>query len=535
MSSRPDVLLSQKDLAEFRRGFSEMAELAAVTYGPRGGVVANLADLRREPELLTDAATIIRRIIQMPGMARDMGAMLARHFIWRVRQDVGDGSALSAILAKAMLLEAIRFEAAGANQQLLRRGIDLAVTKVSERLKEMSVPLGGEEDYIALATALIGDAALGRVLGEVMDLVGPDGAVTIEEFTAPYLEREYVEGARVDWGLTSPHFETDEIRHEAILEQPYVYVTSHRLQSLRDITPIIALVQKAGGKALFVVADQTMNDALATLIVNNQKGEVKCASVKVEALGDNRVASMEDMAILTGGNIIKANEGIMADDVRLEDLGRARRVVVRRKDTLIIGGAGTTAAIRSRIKLIRDNMRGLKPTDENYPKLRDRIAHLSSGVAIIKIGAFGSKERKAMKEQIENALLVVSASAQEGMVPGGGAALLHCIPALSRMRENGDVGLGIQVVARALEEPMRRLAASSGQHPPIVVETAKRRGTGYGWDVLGEKVADMRAASITDPLKVVRSALETAASATTMALTTAALILHKKPSTEVEP
>lgn len=535
MSSRPNVLLGQKDLAEFRRGFSDMAELAALTYGPRGGVVANLPDLRREPELLTDAATIMRRMIQMPGMARDMGAMLARHFIWRVRQDVGDGSALSAVLAKAMLLEATRFEAAGANQQLLRRGIDLGVRKATERLKQMAVPLEGEEDYIALATALIGDGALGRVVGEVMDLVGPDGAVTVQEFTAPYLEREYVDGARVAWGLVSPEFETDEERHEAILEDPYVYITTHKLQSLRDIAPIIGLVRNAGGKALLVIADQTQKDALATLVVNNRKGDVKCSAVKVEALGENRALSMEDLAILTGGNLIRANEGVGPDDVRLEDLGRARRAIIRRKETLIVGGAGTPAAIRARVKLIRDTMRGLKPTDEDYPKLRERVSHLSSGVAIIKIGAFGAKERKAIKEQIENALLVVSASAQEGMVPGGGAALLHCIPALSKVHAEGDVQLGVQVVARALEEPVRRLAASAGQHPPIVVDAAKRRGSGYGYDVIGERVTDMRRASITDPLKVVRSALETAASATTMALTTSALVLRKKPSTEVEP
>ena len=301
MSSRPDVLLGRDALAEFRHGFSDMAELAAITYGPRGGTVANLADLRRDPELLTDAATIIRRIIAMPGDARDMGAMLARHFIWRVRQDVGDGSALAAILGRALLDEATRLVAAGYDRQLLRRGIDRAVGVVCEQLTKMAVPLQGEEDFIALASSITGNPGLGRVLGEVIDLVGADGAVTIEEFTAPYLEREYVEGARLDWGMVSPHFESDETRHEAVLEHPYVYVTSQKLQSSRDIVPILNLVQKAGGKSLLVAADQTQADALATLVVNNEKGEVKCLALKVEALGDQRVPSMEDIAVLTGG------------------------------------------------------------------------------------------------------------------------------------------------------------------------------------------------------------------------------------------
>ena len=535
MSSRPDVLLGQDALAEFRLGFSDMAELAAITYGPRGGIVANLPDLRREPELLTDAATIIRRIIAMPGDARDMGAMLARHFIWKVRQDVGDGSALAAILARALLNEATRLMAAGYDPQTLRRGIDRAVDAVSKQLTKMAIPLEGEDDFIALASSITGNPALGRVLGEAIDLVGADGTVTIEEYTAPYLEREYVEGARLDWGMASPYFESDETRHEAVLEHPYVYVTSQKLQSARDILPILNLVQKAGGKSLFIIADQTQADALATLVVNSQKGEVKCAAVKVEALGEQRVPSMEDIAVLTGGKIILANKGLSADDARIEDLGRARRVVVRRKETIIVGGAGNAAEIRQRVHLIREELRRAKPTDDSYKKLRDRIAHLSSGVAIIKIGAFGSKERTALREQIENALLVVSASAQEGMVPGGGAALLQCVPTLAKLKVNGDEGVGIQVVARALEEPMRRLAASAGQHPPVVIEAVRRRGAGFGYDVLTERIVDMRAAHITDPTKVVRAALTTAASAVSMALTTAALVLHRKPSTEVEP
>ena len=532
---RPEVLLSRRALAEFRRGFADMAELAAVTYGPRGGTVANLPDLHREPELLRDAATIVRRIIAMPGRPRDMGAMLARHFIWKVREDLGDGSALSAVLARAMLDEAVRLMGAGYNPQQLRRGIDRAVAEVSKRLGQAATPLQGEDDYVALASSILGDPTLGRVVGEVMDLVGPDGAITIEEFTAPFLEREYVEGARIGWGMVSPHFETDEIRHEATLEHPYVYITSRRLQSPRDVLPILNLVQKAGGKALLVIADQTLADALATLVVNQEKGEVKCVALKVEALGNQRVPSMEDIAVLTSGRVILADQGLGAEDVRLEDLGRARRVIARRKETILVGGAGNAGQIRQRFRSIRDELRRMKPSDDDFSKLRERLSHLSAGVAIIKLGAFGSKERKAMREQIENALLVVSASAQEGMVAGGGAALLDCLPVLERLKADGDEAVGVGIVAKALEAPMRRLARSVGQHPPVVVAGVRRRGAGYGYDVLSDKIVDMRSARITDPVKVVRVALETAASAVTMAITTSALVLHRKPSTEVTP
>ncbi|MGI6208433.1 MAG: chaperonin GroEL [Anaerolineae bacterium] len=536
MASRPDVLIGQKALAEFRRGFSEMAELAAVTYGPRAGyVVHHQPDLRREPEFLTDAATISRRIIEVPGAARDAGAMLARHFIWKVRQDVGDGSALAAVLARSIIAEATRLQAAGYNPQLLRRGIDRAVGAVCARLTEMATPLKGEADYAALATAITGNPALGQVIGEAVDLVGPDGAITIEEFKAPYLEREYVEGARLRWGLLSPHFETDTVRHEAILEQPYVYVTSAKLQSTRDIIPIINLVKEAGGKSLFVIADQVQGDALAVLLVNNQKGELRCACAKVEALGEQRVPSMEDVAVLTGGRIMLAQQGLGSQDVRLEDLGRARRIVVRRKETIIAGGAGSPAEIRKRVRLIRQEMKQSDLSEDTYTKLRDRLSHLSAGVAILKLGAFGDKERKALRERVENTLLIISASAEEGMVPGGGAALLACIPALRRLKAESDEAMGIAVIERALEEPIRRLAESVGHHPPLVVEAARRRGAGYGFDVLSERVVNMTKAGVSDPVKVVKAALTSAASAANMALTTAALVLHRKPKTEMEP
>ncbi|NPV09739.1 MAG: chaperonin GroEL [Anaerolineae bacterium] len=535
MASRPDVLFGRKALAEFRRGFTEMAELAAVTYGPRAGLVVHQADLRREPEFIGDAATISRRIIALPGAARDAGAMLARHFIWKVRQDVGDGSAMSAVLAGAILTEATRLMAAGYNPQLLRRGIDRAVNAVCARLSEMATPLQGEDDYAALASAITGNPALGRVIGEAVDLVGADGAITVEEFTAPYLEREYVEGARLRWGLLSPHFETDTIRHEAILEQPFVYVTSNKLQGARDIIPVINIVKEAGGKSLLVVADQLQADALAILLVNNQKGELRCAAVKVEALGEQRVPSMEDVAVLTGGRILLAQQGLGSQDVRLEDLGRARRVIVRRKETIIAGGAGSSADIRQRIRQIRQEMKLSDLSEDTYKKLRERLSHLSAGVAILKIGAFGEKERKALREQVENTLLVISASAEEGMVPGGGAALLACTSALRRLRANGDESLGVAIVERALEEPIRRLAMSAGHHPPLVINAARRRGPGYGFDVLSERVVDMRRAGISDPAKVVKAALTTAASAANMTLTTAALVLHRKPETVMEP
>ncbi|NLT41801.1 MAG: chaperonin GroEL [Anaerolineae bacterium] len=535
MASRPNVLFGHQALADFRRGFMEMAELAAITYGPRAGLVVHQPDMRRDPEFLTDAATISRRIIQMPGAAQDAGAMLARHFIWKVRQDVGDGSALSAVLATSMMEETIRLVAAGYDVQMLRRGIDLAVGAVCGQLDQMAEPLRGEEDYAALATAITGNPALGKVIGEAVDLVGADGAITIEEFTAAYLEREYVEGARLKWGLVSSQFETDTIRHEAVLEHPFVYATSNKLQSARDIVPIINLVKEAGGKALLVVADQTQADALAVLLVNNQKGDVKCAAVKVEALGEQRVPSIEDVAVLTGGRVILAQQGLTADDVRLEDLGRARRVVIRKKETIIAGGAGSATAVRQRIRQIREELRKSDLSEDSYTKVRERLSHLSAGVAILKLGAFGEKERKALREQVENTLLVISASAEAGMVAGGGTALLACATKLRHLKASPEQALGVKVVERALEEPMRRLALSTGKHPPLIIEAARRRGPRFGYDVLTEKVVDMRQAGISDPVKVIKAALTSAASATNMTMTTAALVLHKKPDTVMEP
>jgi len=535
MASRPDVLLDEDALTQFREGFAEMSELAAVTYGPLGGFVGQHSELRNEVELLTDAATIARRIIQLPGEARDMGAMLARHLIWTIRQEVGDGSALTAIIANSLIREGTRLIAAGHNPQILRRGVERAVEAVSQSLMEMAEPLESEEQYVALATSLVEDPELGRILGEIVDLVGPDGAVTIEEFTAPYLEREYVEGARLPWGMVSPYFETDEVRHEVVLEQPYVYVTNNELRTPSDVLPILNKVQKAGGKSLLVIAHQTLADALATLVVNSRKGKVKSAAIKVEALGENRVPSMEDVAILTGGRIVLADQGLGAQDVRIEDLGRARRAVVRRKETIIAGGAGSSATIRQRVRTIREQLRSLTPADDAFKPLRDRLSTLSSGVAILKIGAFGSRERKEIRERVENALLVMSACAADGMVPGGGAALLACIPRLKRLQAKGDEKAGILMVMHALEAPMSRLAESAGHHAPLVINAAVRRGSDHGFDVMAEKVVNMRKAAISDPVRVVRSALEAAASAAMMTLTIEALVLHKKPDTAMEP
>jgi len=504
-----------------KRGIDIVAESVRITLGPKGRNVV-LEKKFGAPTVTNDGVTIVREIeLKDPG--ENTGAQLLREVATKTNDVAGDGTTTATLLAQTMINEGFRNVAAGANPMQLKVGIEKAVESVVEEIKRVAVPVKGHEDVAHVAAISSQDDKIGELIAEAMDKVGKDGVITVEDGQGVGIELETVEGMQFDRGYISPYMVTNPDRMEAVLEEPFILVTDRKVTAVQDLLPVLEKVVQQG-RPLLIVAEDVEGEALATLVVNKLRGTFQACAVKAPGFGDRRKAMLEDMAILTGGQVISEDLGLKLDQTRIEQLGKARRVTVTKDDTTIVEGAGKADAIQARIKAIKAQIEETT-SDFDREKLQERLAKLAGGVAVIKVGAATEVEQKEKKHRIEDALSATKAAVEEGMVAGGGTVLLQAQKVLAGgLGMSGDQATGVAIVRKSLEEPVRQIAANAGDEGSVIVDMIRKAKAGQGWDALNGKQVDMLAAGIADPAKVTRSALQNAASIAAMVLTTEAVV-----------
>ncbi|MGI8424247.1 MAG: chaperonin GroEL [Chloroflexota bacterium] len=540
-----DVLLNPRARVALARGVDQMANVLRVTLGPaaRAVVMAPIISTR-SPEMLTDSATIARRIIELPDPYENMGAMLVRHMAWRMREKVGSGAATATVIAQALLHEANYQGAAGANVMMLRRGVEQGLEVAYEELKAMAIPMDTPEQIEAIAVAAAGgDGEIGRYVAEMLEIIGIDGVILVEDHAGRKTDREYVEGLQWDSGYVSGYFCTDLDRMEAVVENPVILSTDVNVETAEQILPIMEAIMERkdrdGIGGFVLIANDIAGPALAIMVANTEKKTLPCLGIKAPGAGDRRVRILEDVAVLTGGRMIAEDAGDTTEEATFKDLGRARRVWANRDFFSVVGGAGDRNAILQRVNEIKQ----LMPTAESdyeRDKMRERVGKLQGGVGVLKVGAASEREREIKKQSGEEAVAAARAAAEEGVVYGGGAAYLACMPRLRALEkelgaQSKDVGLGVRILMRAMEAPAEWIIRNAHKDPKRLLAQLREAPPGHGYDAVHHKVVDMREAGILDPLKVVRIALETGASAGMMALTTDALVLTAKRDPAINP
>ena len=516
------LLFDEEARRALKRGVDKMADAVKVTLGPRGRYA--LLDKKYGSPTITNDGVTIARDIELEDPYENMGAQLLEEVAAKTNDIAGDGTTTSIVLAQAIISEGLRNVTAGANPMALKRGIERGVTAVVDEIKRLSKPVLTKDDIAHIAAISARDTEIGEMIAEVMEKVGKDGVVTVEESQGLKLDKEYVEGMQLDRGYVSAYMVTsnDAGRMEATLEAPYILVTDKKISAVADILPTLEKVVGVG-RPLLIVAEDVDGEALATLVVNKLKGTISVLAIKAPGFGDRRKAMLEDIATLTGARVISEEVGRKLDSVALEDLGEARRVTAAKDTTTIVEGKGDKNAIearKSQIKLQIDDT----TSDFDREKLQERLAKLSGGVAILKVGAATEVELKEKKHRIEDALSAARAGVEEGMVAGGGSVLLHAIPSLDKVEALGDEATGVNILRRALEEPLRQIAANGGWEGSVVVEAVRKLKPGNGWDAQKAEYTDMFVAGIIDPAKVTRSALENAASVAALLLTTETVV-----------
>jgi chaperonin GroEL len=532
LPGRPEQNGGQKDLAKqlvfdetarrsLKRGVDRLAEAVKVTIGPKGRNV--VLDKKFGAPTITNDGVTIARDIELDDPFENMGAQLLKEVATKTDDVAGDGTTTAVVLGQAMINEGIRNVTAGANPMLIRIGIEKAVEAVVAEIKKQSRPIDSREEIAAIATISAADPEVGEIIAEVMDKVGKDGVVTVEEGQSLGLEKEYTEGMQFDRGYLSAYFVTNPDRMETVLDNPKILITDRKISAVPDMLPALEKVVQLG-RPLLIVAEDVDGEALATLVVNKLRGTVSVLAVKAPGFGDRRKEMLRDLAVLTGGTVISEEIGRKLDSVTMEDLGEARRVVATKDDTTIVDGAGSPEAVKARISQIRAQVEETT-SDYDREKLQERLAKLSGGVAVIKVGAATEVELKEKKHRIEDALSTVRAGIEEGMVAGGGATLLHCQAVLEKLKVGEpDAQVGVDIVRRALEYPIRQIADNAGAHGEVVVDQVRGMKVGFGYDALKGEYGDMFEKGIVDAAKVTRSALENAASIAKMVLTTETLI-----------
>ncbi len=506
------------------RGVNAVANATKVTLGPKGRNVV-LEKKWGGPNITKDGVTVAKEV-ELEDPYENMGAQLCREVASKTNDDTGDGTTTATVLAQAIVQQGMRVVAAGANPMLVKRGIEVATRAVVEDIQKHSTQLEGREAIAHVAGIAGNDPEIGEVIANAMEQVGKDGVITVEESKVGRTEVDVVEGMQFNKGYISPYFVTDAENMECVLEDPYILIYEKKISSAADIVPLMQKVAEAGG-ALLVIAEDVEAEALATLVVNHMRGTVRSCAVKAPGFGDRRKRNLEDIAVLTGGTFISEDLGIKLENVELSDLGRAKRVTVDKDNTTIVEGAGSAEAISGRIAQIR---REIETTDSDYDreKLEERLAKLAGGVAVIKVGAATETELKELKHRFEDALSAARSALEEGIVPGGGTALLRAQAVVERLvkkEKEDDVRSGIQIVARAIAEPLKQIAENAGYEGSIVAERVlANEEYGFGFDALTEKYEDLVKAGVIDPVKVVRCALENAASIGAMVLTTETLV-----------
>jgi chaperonin GroEL len=504
------------------QGVDVLANVVRVTLGPKGRNVI-LGKKFGVPVITKDGVTVAKEI-ELKNKYENMGAQMVREVAVKTNDKAGDGTTTATVLAQAIFREGVKNVAAGANPMAVQRGIQLATDQVVAELERMSKKIKSKEELTNVATVSANnDRHIGELISEAMDKVGKDGVVTVEESRTLQTELEIVEGMQFDRGFLSPYFVTNAERMEAILDEPYILLFDKKISAIRDLLPL--LEQTAGaGRALLIIAEDIEGDALATLVVNRLRGTIKVCAVKAPAFGDRRKAILEDLAILTGGRVITEDLGIKLENVTLEDLGTAKRVIVDKEATTIVEGGGDSRAIQGRVAMIR---RQIEETTSDYDKekLQERLAKLAGGVAVVKVGAPTEIAMKEVKMRVEDALNATKAAAQEGIVVGGGVALLRAAKVLeNHNHEDPDVRTGVKIVQRALQEPLRRIAENAGTEGAVVVGEVEQLKGNKGYNAVTGAIEDLAAAGIIDPTKVVRTALQNAASIAGLLLTTEAAV-----------
>jgi chaperonin GroEL len=530
------ISYNEEARASLKIGIDALADAVGTTLGPKGRNVA-LDKKYGSPTVTHDGVTVARDI-ELPDPFQNMGAQLLKEAATKTEDVAGDGTTTATVLAQAIVHEGLKNVAAGANPMQMKVGIDAAEAALSEAIKKASVPVAGHDEISQVAAISAADQEIGDLIADVFDKTGKDGVITVEESKTMAFETEYVEGMQFDRGYISPYFVTDANRMEAVLDEPYILITDKKISAIADMVPSLEKVIQTGKRDLLIVSEDVDGEALATLVVNKLRGIINVLAVKVPGFGDRRKEMLRDLAILSGGTVISEELGRKLDSVELVDLGRARRVVANKDNTTVVEGKGDPKTIEGRMTQIKAQIEETT-SDYDREKLQERLAKLAGGVAIIKVGAGTEVELKEKKHRVEDALSATRSALEEGLVPGGGVALLNAQKALDKIKLEGDAQTGVNIVRRALEEPVKRLAENAGFDGSVVLENirraqAEKKSDRIGLDVLTGEYVDMVAAGIIDPAKVTRSAVENASSIAAMVLTTEAMITDK-PEPEAAP
>ena len=526
-----EILFNEEARRALGRGVDQLANAVKVTLGPKGRNV--VLDKKFGSPTITNDGVTIARDIELPDPFENMGAQLVKEVATKTNDVAGDGTTTATVLAQAMIQEGMRNVAAGANPMILKKGIETAVKTLVEEIKKRSIKVSGKAEIAQVASVSAADEEIGGLIAEAMEKVGNDGVITVEESKGLQTALNVVEGMQFDRGYISPYMVTDPDRMEAVMDNPYILITDRKISAIADMLPTLEKVVKVG-KELLIIAEDVEGEALATLVVNRLRGTFKAVAVKAPGFGDRRKAMLEDIAILTGGTVITEDMGRKLDSVELTDLGTARQVRITKDETTIIDGVGDKDVIAKRVSQIRAQVE--ETTSEfDREKLQERLAKLSGGVAVIEVGAATEVEMKDKKLRIEDALNATRAAVEEGIVAGGGTTFIDIIPALNTLEATGDVQTGINLVKRAVEEPLRQIAYNAGLEGSVVVEKVKNTEAGIGFNALTEEYIDMVKAGIVDPAKVTRSALQNAASIASLVLTTETIVADKVEENAAAP
>ncbi|MGH2443303.1 MAG: chaperonin GroEL [Chloroflexota bacterium] len=513
------ILFNEEARRELKKGVDALADAVKVTLGPKGRNV--VLDKKFGSPTITNDGVTIARDIELEDPFANMGAQLVKEVATKTNDIAGDGTTTATVLAQAMITAGLRNVTSGANPMMIRNGINKAVAAVVEELKKVSVPIETKEQTAKVATNSSQDAEVGQMIADVMEKVGKDGVITVEESQGLRLEEEFVDGMQIDRGYISPYMVTDTAHMEAVLDSPYILITDKKISAIADILPSLEKLVNVS-KTILLIAEDVDGEALATLVVNKLRGTLNVLAVKAPGFGDRRKAMLEDMAVLTGGTVITEEAGLRLDNISLDMLGQARRVTANKDNTTIVEGKGSQQAISDRMQQIRAQVEDTT-SDFDKEKLQERLAKLAGGVAIIKVGAATEVELKEKKHRVEDALSATRAAVEEGIVAGGGTAFLNSRPALKKLKLTGDEAIGADIVYRSLEEPVRQIAENAGYDGGVVVAEVERKKTGIGFNAANGEYEDLLDI-VPDPLKVTRSALQNAASIAAMLLTTETLI-----------
>ncbi len=518
------LLFDEDARKSLKEGVDALADAVRVTLGPRGRNV--ILEKKFGPPHIVDDGVSVAKEIELRDPFMNLGAQLAREVASKTNDVAGDGTTTATVLAQAIVREGMRMVAAGANPMALKRGLEMAVEKVKAEIRKIATPVAGKQQIAQVANISGHDQEIGDIIADVMEKVGKDGVITVEESKGIRTETEFVEGMQLDRGYSSPYFVTNADRMEAVLDDPYILITDKKISSVQDLLPVLERVLQVT-KNIVIIADDVDGEALATLVVNKLRGNINALSVKAPSFGDRRKAILEDIAILTGGAFITEDMGSKLENTQVSDLGRARRIVASKEETVIIEGHGSDEAIQARIKQIKAQSEDAA-SEFDREKLQERLAKLAGGVAVIKVGAATEVELKERKLRVEDALSATRAAVEEGIVPGGGVALIRAQKALARLDASGiteDEQMGVQIIRKALEAPLFMIADNAGKEGAVIVdEVRSSKSVNFGYDAGEDVFGDMLEKGIIDPAKVTRTALENAASIAALVLTTESLV-----------